>query len=281
MGTDCCNQMTDSEDLIKEILSDACLINLTKFDINHLLFQHIHGGNDLVNFMNLEISEEIYQNIAEDIFNMNYINYRRKKIGVYKKKSLHRNIVEKFIYGLFPYFNVNNLTNCLIFKLIMMPFVFNENTSIENKIDLFYENLKNASFSKKITNFNTFYYERFCENFNVYLAIILSGFTKIIYENFNDEKQELIKNDMNTNLTYLFTNENIRIFYKKLTKDLIKDLENSVGFEKIENCNVTKEIFTNFCKKKNFLLNYFELRKRFINFITENEKLRQNEYLYK
>jgi hypothetical protein len=268
MGTDCCNQMTDSEDLIKEILSDACLINLTKFDINHLLYQHIHGGNDLVNFLNLEISEEIYQNIADDIFNMNYINYRRKKIGVYKKKSLHRNIVEKFIYGLFPYFNVNNLTNCLIFKLIMMPFVFNENTSIENKIDLFYENLKNASFSKKITNFNTFYYERFCENFNVYLAIILSGFTKIIYENFNDEKQELIKNDMNTNLTYLFTNENIRIFYKKLTKDLIKDLENSVGFEKIENCNVTKEIFTNFCKKKIFLLNYFELRKRFINFIT-------------
>ena len=281
MGIHCCNNVKDSEDLITEILSDSCLINLTKNDINYLLYEHIHGGNDLVNLMNLEISEEVYQNIADDIFNMRYINYRRKKIKVYKKESLHKNIVEKFIHGLFPYFNVNNSTNCLIFKLIMTPFIFNEKTSNENKIDLFYENLKNVSFSKKLTNFNTFNYERFCETFNVFLAIILSGFTKIIYENFNNEKEEFIKNDMNTNLTYLFTDENIRIFYKKLTKDLIKDLENSVDFDKIENSIVTKEVFSKFCKKKIFLLNYFELRKKFINFITENEKLLQNDYLYK
>jgi hypothetical protein len=276
MGAQCCNNMNDSEEFIKDILSDSCLLNLTKTDINHLLYEHIHGGNDLVSVVNLEISEEVYNNIVEDIFKMYYLYYRRKKTKTYKKESSHKDIVKKFLEGLYTYLNVNNSTNCLIFKLIMTPFILNEKIDNEHKIDIFYENLKNVCFSKKITNYSApFKYERFCETFNVYLAIILSGFTKIIYENITNEKDEFIKNDMNINLTYLFTGENIRIFYKKLAKELIKDLENSSGIEKIENCVVTRENFQRFCKKKIFLLNYFELRKRFITFITENENLMQ------
>ena len=226
MGGACCGISLTPEEYLREVFSTKCLITLTKKDIDNLLFKHIHGGNDLVNKTNLKIDNETYIEIVDDIIHLKYLkthkdNYR-EALG---KDFNDQNVVKNFLEGIFPLFNFNETTNCLIFKLLMCPFTLKDTMLIEEREKILFECIKCVNYSNKDVNLldKDMTYNRFCETFSVYLAIILSKFTKVLKESLNekDTEQKLLK--------YGFV-EDLRVWYKcrKIKSYTIMIINNSV-----------------------------------------------------
>ena len=83
MGLTCCTGINDPETYLKEVFITSCLINLKQIDIDNLLFEHIHGGNDVINKTNLEINSLVYSEIVKDILDCKYLKNSndREKLG--------------------------------------------------------------------------------------------------------------------------------------------------------------------------------------------------------
>ena len=270
MGLACCTGINDPETYLKEVFTTSCLLNLKQIDIDNLLFEHIHGENDIINKTNLEINSLVYSEIVKDILDCKYLKNSndREKLG---NDFRDQDIVRKFLLNLFPLFNYNPTTNCLIFKLIMCPFILNDDLiSNEKKCEILYEKIKLINYSDKDENLlePDMSYNRFCEAFSVYLAIVLSGFTKVLSDVLNEKNnkdEELLREGFIENLNTIFNPDNIRDYYKIIINDLIIRLEHSKDFINLDQAKVNYQDFKFLCEKKP-IVDYFKLRENFINF---------------
>ena len=271
MGGACCGGSLTPEEYLREVFSTKCLITLTKQDIDNLLFKHIHGGNDLKNKSNLKIDNETYLEIVDDIIHLKYLKSQKDKYREALGKDFKdQNVVKNFLEGIFPLFNFNETTNCLIFKLLMCPFTLKDTMLVEEREKILFECIKCVNYSNKEVNLleKDMTYNRFCETFSVYLAIILSGFTKVLKESLNekDTEQNFLKDGFVENLKNWFNPENIKNYYMKIINDLVKQIENSKDFNSLDNSMVTFELFKDLCEKNPQIIDYFKLRDDFIQF---------------
>lgn len=273
MGNFCtCAGNVDSEDLVYKVLNEPCFSNLTREDLENLLFIRLKGEPDYVNRTNLKITKEVFNEIAKDIYNMQYTS-RRKKEDRSKVTSRFsdKKLAENFTKDLYNFLEINNSMNSLIFKLIMIPFILKEKDHFEDKVNTFYDYLSRANFSYKQQYSLTkpdMKYPQFAENFFIYLSIVLSGFTKLIMEKINlSQYNELLLNDFQENINNYFKPENMREYYSHLIKEWVKDLEEKENFTDLNSTSITKEDFYEFCENNKFIVDYFALRKNFRQFV--------------
>lgn len=261
----CCIRSIDSETFIKEMLSSFCLQKLTIADINSILFSRIRGGNDIIGRTNLEITEESYSDIVNDITDRKYL---KNKKNVSKGPDHHFEILKEFLKNLFVLFNINNSVNCLIYKLIMCPILLKPEDEFEGKAKFLYNSIKYVDFSNKDHDctISEIPYPQFCNTFSTYLAMILSGFTKILLECLDENNSdEIMRDEIKQNLKTLFDAETVKDYYSFLTVSLIKQIVN-VENSSLENCTVNEASFISLCKEHPEILNYIALREEYIKF---------------
>ena len=276
MGTDNNKILINPEEFLRKVFSSSILITLTKEDINNLLLKHIKGGNDLTNKKNLEINDYTYSKIVDDIISFNYLELSNDKLRKKKEEDFEdKKIIKSFLEGLFPFINYNNSTNCLIFKLLMCPFTLKDTMLIEERVKILFECIKCVNYSNKDVNLldKDMTYNRFCETFSVYLAIILSGFTKVLKESLNEKDDEFnyLKDGFIENLKIWFNPENIKDYYMKIINDLVEKIENSKNFNSLDNSMVNFELFKDLCEKNPQIIDYFKLRDDFIEFASNKK----------
>ena len=252
-----------SENYLRKVFSTSCLITLTNEDIDNLLFKYFKEENQ----KNIKFENDIYVKIINDITSKEYLKLskdnNRRIIG---EKFQEENIVKNFLENLFPLFNYINNNNGIFFKLLMCPFILKSTMIFEEKCKILFECIKYTNYFDNDSN-NVLTYKIFYETFSLYLIIILSGYTKILYEaldknNNNDQK---LRESFIYNLKNLFNPKNIKEYYEKLINDLInrnKNIEN----KDFDNENVNYEDFKVLCEKYPQIIDYFNLRNNFIEF---------------
>lgn len=269
MGIQCgCSRYLDPETFIKEVLSSTCLINLTTADLNQILLLRIGSIND--SEKNRTISKETYTEIAQDIYDKKYFK-NKKDFSPIKGNDMFIDITNQFILKLYPLFDINNSNNCSLFKLLMCPFVLKVSDAFDKKTTHLYKCLKYVNFrgsdKDKISIDDYIEYSIFCENFLTYLAMILSGFTKIIRETLHENNSdELMRNEMDDNLNRIFQADIIKEYYSYLTKELIGRIVSDDKNSNIESYKVTVDDFRFLCKEHEQVVNYFQLREDYIKF---------------
>ena len=263
----------NSEEFIKAILTSSCLFNLKYNDFDKLIIKNLdHKNLGIKNYS--EISEVSFQNICKQIFNKSYFRNKENQNNIKNNDFYDQDLVKNFLYGLYNLIYINNICNSSVFRLIMLPFNFyDENLSNEKKYEILFNLLKIVQFSEIINHIShksDIKYSVFLENFNMYLALILSGFTKIIYENLHENNsEELIRNEMKYNLENYLTQNNIKNFYLKISNNLRKNVELKKNLNKLYSLNdveIDFDMFKQFCKENKFIIEYFELRKNFLLF---------------
>lgn len=278
----------EPEELIKEVLDTYTLNNLTQGDISRILFNRIKGGNESLIRINLEISEKNYALIASDLLNKDDFN---KKDPSKKSQDNHPEIFAKFIKGLYPLLNINNSRNSVIFKLIMFPFTLEKEPEQKNEKKEEYEkkikeirenNAKYLLHLFKYANFNneqidkdnnSIKYISLCNAFTIYLSMILVGFTKILYSCIdNKEENEQFKIEMESHLKRFFNKDYIINFYKKISASLYCDFEEQNEIT-LEQYLIQEDQFVDFCNNNLYLFHYFELRKKFIDYVKTEEEV--------
>lgn len=273
-----CFSTQDSEVYIYDLLSSPAFYNLEKDDIDRILVTQLKGEPDYNNRANLKIKQDDFNNIANDIIETKYQQYRKVSVELKGKEFKDKDAVQEFTKGLYKFIDINNNVNSLIFKLIMIPFILREKGKVSDKIreehfyknvDTFYEYIEKVSFSDKNMSLikHEMNYEQFSETFLLYLAIVLSGWTKLIMESSTIDKESDLYKDFEESLNFYFTPENIKKYYSNLTKDLIRDLQSKPEYVELNSSIVEKEDFKIFCEDNEFILDYFELRKNFREFI--------------
>ena len=268
MGIQCgCSRYLDPETFIKEVLSSTCLINLTAADLNQILLVRIGSGND--SEKNRSISQEIYTEIAQDIYDKKYFK-NKKDFSPLKGNDMFIDITNQFILKLYPLFDINKRNNCALFKLLMCPFVLKASDAFDKKTSQLYRCIRYVNFrvsdKDKIGN-DDIEYSIFCENFLTYLAMILSGFTKIIRETlYENNSDELMRNEMDDNLNRIFQAEVVKDYYSYLLKELIAKIVSDDENSNIESYKVTLDDFRFMCKEHEQVLSYFQLREDYIKF---------------
>lgn len=274
MGTACaCSRYLDPESFIKEIFSTSCLINLTSQDIDNILFIRIKGGNDLIGRTNLEITEEMYAEIAQDIYDKRYYKSKKDK-QIEKGNDMFHDICMGFIKNFYPLININNSINCLIFKLLMNPFVLKEKTAFDVKVKHFYNTIKCVNFidSESDLTQKEIKYKDFCNTFATYLAIILSGYTKLIFSLLDENNcDELTKREFKVNMEKYFHSDTIKEYYSHITKKLRDKIEKSKTSTNIDEDTVSLDDFIYFCQQESFVLNYFKLRENYLQFAEKKD----------
>lgn len=268
MGAACnCSHYIDSETFIKEMFSTTFLINITASDIDNILFNRIKGGNDFVGKTNLEITEEAYTQIASDIYESRYLQAKRGNETI-KGNDTYKEFTKNFFRSFFPFINMNNNVNCLIFRLLMCPFIIKKEAPFEQNALYLFNAIRCVSFTGKDWDFTekSMKYVDFCDTFATYLAMILSGYSKLISSLLNENNcDELMMNELNVNLTKYFDPDILKEYYTVITKKLRKKIEDANN-NNIENYSVNGDDFLYFCKEEPYVLNYFELRANFIKF---------------
>lgn len=274
MGTDNNKILINPEEFLRKVFSSSILITITKEDINNLLLKHIKGGNDLTNKKNLEINNYTYSKIVDDIISFKYLELSNNKLRKKKEEDFEdKKIIKSFLEGLFPFINYNNSTNCLIFKLLMCPFILKSTMLFDEKCEILYEYIKCVNFNEKDVNLlnEDIKYTSFCETFKNYLEIILSGYTKVLSESLDSDNYEKLKEQFNENLINLFNPKNIIEYYTKIIEDL-NDAKDSKKDENSENEKVNLFSFKQLCEKNPQIIDYFNLRDDFIKFAINKRK---------
>ena len=266
------------EDFIKDILTTSCLLNLNYKDLDRI----IKKNTDIIYLKkyikNYVMSDDSFYTICKNIFGKLYFKNKDNKKNIIDIDFYDQDLVKKFLYGLYNLIKINNKLDQSIFCLIMLPFNFNEKDLPDNKkYQIFFNALKNINFSideqQNSINNEFITYSMFLENFNLYLALTLSGFTKIIYENLHENNsEEIIRKEILYNLQNYFIPDNINNFYMKISQNLRNKVEMKKNEEKLSTINeveITFAMFNVFCNENKFIINYFELRKEFISFAKE------------
>ena len=275
----------NSEEFIREILTTSCLFNLNYNDVDRIIRKNTDFLQSKTN-KNYVIPDDSFYNICKQIFNKLYFKNKDKPKEIKDYDFYDQDLIKKFLYGLYNLIKVNNKLDQSIFCLIMLPFNFNEKDLPDNKkYQIFFNALKNINFSidenQNSSNNESITYSMFLENFNLYLALTLSGFTKIIYENLHENNsEEIIRKEILYNLQNYFIPDNINNFYMKISQNLRNKVEMKKNEEKLSTINeveITFAMFNVFCNENKFIINYFELRKEFISFAKElKEKKKKN-----
>ena len=274
------------EDFIKDILTTSCLLNLNYKDLDRI----IKKNTDIIYLKkynkNNVMSDDSFYTICKNIFGKLYFKNKDNQKNIIDIDFYDQDLVKKFLYGLYNLIKINNKLDLSIFCLIMLPFNFNEKDLPDNKkYQIFFNALKIINFSideqQNSINNESITYSMFLENFNLYLALTLSGFTKIIYENLHENNsEEIIRKEILYNLQNYFIPDNINNFYMKISQNLRNKVEMKKNEEKLSTINeveITFAMFNVFCNENKFIINYFELRKEFISFAKElKEKEKKN-----
>ena len=273
------------EEFIKEILTTSCLFNLNYKDFNRIINKNTDVLFRKTN-KNYNIPDNTFYNICKQIFDKIYFKNKDNKKDIKDYDFYDQDLVKKFLYGLYNLIKVNDKLDLSILRLIMLPFNFNEKElSDSQKYQIFFNVLKDINFSiddkQNESNNESIIYSDFLENFNLYLALTLSGFTKIIYENLHENNsEEIIRKEILYNLQNYFIPDNINNFYMKISQNLRNKVEKKKNEEKLSTINeveITFAMFNVFCNENKFIINYFELRKEFISFAKElKEKEKKN-----
>ena len=265
------------EEFIKEILTTSCLFNLNYKDFNRIINKNTDVLFRKTN-KNYNIPDDTFYNICKQIFDKIYFKNKDNKKDIKDYDFYDQDLVKKFLYGLYNLIKVNDKLDLSILRLIMLPFNFNEKElSDSQKYQIFFNVLKDINFSiddkQNESNNESIIYSDFLENLNLYLALTLSGFTKIIYENLHENNsEELIRKEILYNLQNYFIPDNINNFYMKISQNLRNKVKNKKNEEKLSTINeveITFAMFNVFCKENKFIIDYFELRKEFISFVKE------------
>ena len=274
------------EDFIKDILTTSCLLNLNYKDLDRIIKKNTNIIYLKKNNKNYVMSDDSFYTICKNIFGKLYFKNKDNKKNIIDIDFYDQDLVKKFLYGLYNLIKINNKLDQSIFCLIMLPFNFNEKDLPDNKkYQIFFNALKNINFSideqQNSINNESITYSMFLENFNLYLALTLSGFTKIIYENLHENNsEEIIRKEILYNLQNYFIPDNINNFYMKISQNLRNKVETKKNEEKLSTINeveITFAMFNVFCNENKFIINYFELRKEFISFAKElKEKEKKN-----
>ena len=274
------------EDFIKDILTTSCLLNLNYKDLDRIIKKNTNIIYLKKNNKNYVMSDDSFYTICKNIFGKLYFKNKDNKKNIIDIDFYDQDLVKKFLYGLYNLIKINNKLDQSIFCLIMLPFNFNEKDLPDNKkYQIFFNALKNINFSidenQNSSNNESITYSMFLENFNLYLALTLSGFTKIIYENLHENNsEEIIRKEILYNLQNYFIPDNINNFYMKISQNLRNKVEMKKNEEKLSTINeveITFAMFNVFCNENKFIINYFELRKEFISFAKElKEKEKKN-----
>ena len=266
-----------SEEFIREILTTSCLFNLNYNDVDRIIRKNTDFLQSKTN-KNYVIPDDSFYNICKQIFNKLYFKNKDKPKEIKNYDFYDQDLIKKFLYGLYNLIKVNNKLDFSIFKLIMLPFNFNEKElSNSQKYQIFFNVLKNINFSiddtQNYSNSESIIYANFLENFNLYLALILSGFTKIIYENLHENNsEEIIRKEILYSLQNYFIPDNINKFYMKISQNFRIKVEAKKNLHKLFTINkveITIKMFNEFCEENKFIIDYFELRKEFISFVKE------------
>ena len=265
------------EEFIKEILTTSCLFNLNYKDFNGIISKNTDVLLRKTN-KNYNIPDETFYNICKQIFDKIYFKNKDNKKDIKDYDFYDQDLVKKFLYGLYNLIKVNDKLDLSILRLIMLPFNFNEKElSDSQKYQIFFNVLKDINFSidekQNESNNESIIYSNFLENFNLYLALILSGFTKIIYENLHENNsEELIRKEILYSLQNYFIPDNINNFYMKISQNFRIKIEAKKNIHKLFTINkveITIKMFNEFCEENKFIIDYFELRKEFISFVKE------------
>ncbi len=274
------------EDFIKDILTTSCLLNLNYKDLDRIIKKNTNIIYLKKNNKNYVMSDDSFYTICKNIFGKLYFKNKDNQKNIIDIDFYDQDLVKKFLYGLYNLIKINNKLDQSIFCLIMLPFNFNEKDLPDNKkYQIFFNALKNINFSideqQNSINNESITYSMFLENFNLYLALTLSGFTKIIYENLHENNsEEIIRKEILYNLQNYFIPDNINNFYMKISQNLRNKVEMKKNEEKLSTINeveITFAMFNVFCNENKFIINYFELRKEFISFAKElKEKEKKN-----
>ena len=265
------------EEFIKEILTTSCLFNLNYKDFNGIISKNTDVLLRKTN-KNYNIPDETFYNICKQIFDKIYFKNKDNKKDIKDYDFYDQDLVKKFLYGLYNLIKVNDKLDLSILRLIMLPFNFNEKElSDSQKYQIFFNVLKDINFSiddkQNESNNESIIYSNFLENFNLYLALTLSGFTKIIYENLHENNsEELIRKEILYSLQNYFIPDNINNFYMKISQNFRIKIEAKKNIHKLFTINkveITIKMFNEFCEENKFIIDYFELRKEFISFVKE------------
>lgn len=265
------------EEFIKEILTTSCLFNLNYKDFNRIINKNTDVLFRKTN-KNYNIPDDTFYNICKQIFDKIYFKNKDNKKDIKDYDFYDQDLVKKFLYGLYNLIKVNDKLDLSILRLIMLPFNFNEKELLDSqKYQIFFNVLKDINFSiddkQNESNNESIIYSNFLENFNLYLALTLSGFTKIIYENLHENNsEELIRKEILYSLQNYFIPDNINNFYMKISQNFRIKVEAKKNIHKLFTINkveITFKMFNEFCEENKFIIDYFELRKEFISFVKE------------
>jgi hypothetical protein len=265
------------EEFIKEILTTSCLFNLNYKDFNRIINKNTDVLFRKTN-KNYNIPDDTFYKICKQIFDKIYFKNKDNKKDIKDYDFYDQDLVKKFLYGLYNLIKVNDKLDLSILRLIMLPFNFNEKElSDSQKYQIFFNVLKDINFSiddkQNESNNESIIYSDFLENLNLYLALTLSGFTKIIYENLHENNsEELIRKEILYSLQNYFIPDNINNFYMKISQNFRIKVESKKNIHKLFTINkveITIKMFNEFCEENKFIIDYFELRKEFISFVKE------------
>jgi hypothetical protein len=266
------------EDFIKDILTTSCLLNLNYKDLDRILKKNTDIIYSKKQNKNYVMSDDSFYTICKNIFGKLYFKNKDNQKNIIDIDFYDQDLVKKFLYGLYNLIKVNDKLDLSILRLIMLPFNFNEKElSDSQKYQIFFNVLKDINFSiddkQNESNNESIIYSDFLENFNLYLALTLSGFTKIIYENLHENNsEELIRKEILYNLQNYFIPDNINNFYMKISQNFRIKVEAKKNIHKLFTINkveITIKMFNEFCEENKFIIDYFELRKEFISFVKE------------
>ena len=265
------------EEFIKEILTTSCLFNLNYKDFNRIINKNTDVLFRKTN-KNYNIPDDTFYKICKQIFDKIYFKNKDNKKDIKDYDFYDQDLVKKFLYGLYNLIKVNDKLDLSILRLIMLPFNFNEKElSDSQKYQIFFNVLKDINFSiddkQNESNNESIIYSDFLENLNLYLALTLSGFTKIIYENLHENNsEEIIRKEILYSLQNYFIPDNINKFYMKISQNFRIKVESKKNIHKLFTINkveITIKMFNEFCEENKFIIDYFELRKEFISFVKE------------
>ena len=130
-----------------------------------------------------------------------------------------------------------------------------------------YVNFNNEKIETKTNGLN---YSSFCNAFTIYLSMIIVGFTKIMFSVLDETNStaELRKNFEEHTNTY-FKKEYIIQFYSKISSELLSKLEDQTEIQ-LDYFIIEEQAFVDLCKHYPFIINYFQLREEYIQFVKLN-----------
>lgn len=268
-----CNSFQDSESFLKQFFSSSCFLSLTTSALDSILFFRIRGGTDIIYKINLEVTEEAFACISNDIATKTYHGAKNVQI-IPSKTDASNELVQAFFAKVYPFIDINNSVNCILFKLLMCAFTLKTSISTSQNITYFFQILRCVNLSNKDADMTikTIPYPQFCESMLYYLSVVLSGFTKIVFETLDENNSdEIVRMDLDKHLKEIFSRDMVSQYYsEKIIPHFMKAIENLKHFTTLEAYFVTSDDMELICKHNPQLINYLQLREHYIEFAYEN-----------